>query len=169
MIKTGRKDLENGYTPHSWKGVNYSIATTTKDISKLIRKELKHIYPTCKFSITTSHNEINISLMSDNKTPFEVDSNIDYNLLALKDSWRNAEQLKVDYEKIRQDGHLQVNHFHIQSRDLLNAEAKKLFTKIKDLLDSFNYDDSDMMTDYFSTKFYINLAIGRWDKRFIVE
>ena len=28
------------------------------------------------------------------------------------------------------------------------------------------YDDSDMMTDYFSTAFYVFTGIGKWDKPF---
>ena len=169
MIKTGKKDYENGYTPHSWKGINYDRDLTTKDISKLVRKELKALYPDCKFSITTDYNQINVCLMSADNTPFEIDNNIDYNLLACRDNWRNAEQLQNDFESIRRESYLQVNHFHIKTASLLNEKSKELFTMIKDILDSFNFNDSDCYTDYFHSNFYVNLAVGKWDKRFTIN
>ena len=31
---------------------------------------------------------------------------------------------------------------------------------------SYNYDDSDSMTDYFDTNFYLSVYVGKWDKPF---
>ena len=41
------------------------------------------------------------------------------------------------------------------------------FTDITKFMNGYNYDDSDAMIDYFDTNFYMNLAIGKWDKPFI--
>ena len=34
---------------------------------------------------------------------------------------------------------------------------------------SYNYDNSDIMTDYFDTNFYLTLGIGRYDKPYQTE
>ena len=34
---------------------------------------------------------------------------------------------------------------------------------------SYNYDNSDVMTDYFDTNFYLTLGIGRYDKPYQTE
>lgn len=39
-------------------------------------------------------------------------------------------------------------------------EAKGLLKKIKDYAESFNFDDSDMMTDYFHSNFYLHVRFG---------
>lgn len=44
-----------------------------------------------------------------------------------------------------------------------------LFESIKKAMYSAGwYDDSDPMTDYFNTAYYIDIKIGRWDKPFEV-
>jgi|LGVE01.1.fsa_nt_gb hypothetical protein len=168
MIETGRKGYPNAYTPYSWMGVNYNRHLDTKSISKLIRKELKLLYPSCKFSITTKYNHIAICLMVTNRTPFEVDANINYDLLASRDYWSTNKEIQERFKNIRHEMYLSVNQFYIDKASLLNKGAKEMFAKIKDMLDSFNFDDSDSQTDYFHTNFYVGLSVGRWDKPLVI-
>ena len=41
-------------------------------------------------------------------------------------------------------------------------------TNVKDFVMSYNYDDSDPMTDYFCTNFYLTLGIGKWSNPYKV-
>ena len=36
--------------------------------------------------------------------------------------------------------------------------------EVHSLVNSYNYDDSDGMIDYFDTNFYMHLNVGKWDK-----
>jgi hypothetical protein len=51
--------------------------------------------------------------------------------------------------------HIRVNNTGLNRRDANDSEAiKTLQRAIKQIGDQYNFDDSDPMTDYFSTKFY---------------
>ena len=171
MIKTGKIDFKNGYTPYSWKGVNYELGLDCKEIAKLIRKELKMLYPEFKFSITSKYNHLSVYMTQAPRQPFEDNKNIDFDLLSRRHPYGSTpKELMTQLDNYREGTYsgYSVNHYYIESSYMLTPESKKIFTKIKELLDSFNYDDSDSMTDYFSTKFYMDLGIGKWDKPFII-
>ena len=65
---------------------------------------------------------------------------------------------------------LQVNEYHFQNhftgsaRDTI-AEVLKI---IKTASDRKWYDNSDAMTDYFDTAFYLHLSIGEWNRPYHV-
>jgi len=58
--------------------------------------------------------------------------------------------------------HLQANVYSIGK--WFSGQALEILTKIKDILNTDNFDDSDVMTDYFSVGHYISIDIGKWDK-----
>ena len=66
-------------------------------------------------------------------------------------------QLKYDYEK---------SHGGYCNGSILTKEAWETMADVMKQANRYNYDDSDGMIDYFSTKFYLHLEIGRWDKPF---
>lgn len=45
-------------------------------------------------------------------------------------------------------------------------ESKEILSNVKNLVNQYNYDDSDGMIDYFNTNFYLHLNIGKWNKPF---
>ncbi|MCI9976483.1 hypothetical protein JY742_10160 [Clostridioides difficile] len=143
--ETANSTRSEFYTQHGWKGGNYNIYLSTKDIAKIIRQYVKEIYPTYKFSVTTTSfsggSSISVSLM-------EAPSNI-FN-----------EGLEKDY--------IQINHYNISSDDRLNSIGKSVLNDVYSQLQSYNYDDSDAMIDYFDTNFYIDINVGKWDKAFKV-
>lgn len=126
------------------KGANYDGNMTTKDIAKLLRKEIKTIAPNTKWSITSDYSRIKVNLM---EAPFEV---------------------FMPENTHKDSGYLQINEYYLNDMHL-TPEAVKIFKEIKEFLWSFNYDDSDSMVDYFDRKFYEYFAIGKWDKPFILK
>ena len=169
-MKLGKVDYKNGYTPYSWQGVNYESGLSTKDIAKLIRKELKILYPHNKYSITTEYNHIYVSLMQSNISPFMTKDQINFELIyhRYEGTYTKEEVDKYLYNEVIEQGYMQINHFHIDTSWRMTKETKEMFAKIKNMLDSFNFDDSDIQTDYFHSNYYIDLAIGRWDKALII-
>ena len=172
MIKTGViKNTTRNYSQGAWQGVNYELGLDCKEIAKLMRKELKRLYPDYKFSITSKYNHLSVYMTQAPMQPFASDENTDYKLLEMRHNYMTAEELQTQLDNYRTGVYsgYSVNQYHIESSYMMTAESKKIFTVINDLLDSFNYDDSEIQTDYFSTKFYVDLGIGKWDKALVIN
>lgn len=65
-------------------------------------------------------------------------------------------------------GHYRVNHYWYASH-IKNAELVGEIAPIIAALNTDNYDNSDIQTDYFDVGHYITLQFGTWDKRFEVK
>ena len=57
---------------------------------------------------------------------------------------------------------IQVNEYHLDS--WFSGQALEILTKIKNILNTDNYDNSDVQSDYFDVGHYISINIGKWDK-----
>lgn len=163
------------YTGYGWEGKNYKNDLSTTDIAKLTRQQLKKEFPECKFSVTSEYysmgSSIHCSLMS---APFKVfPDEISENVLSMpmSDVERNTLQRRLDDSHKEQ--YLQINHYQFHEFTGLNNGTpitKKAHDCLKtayQMINSFNYDDSDAQIDYFSTNFYLHLNIGKWNKPFI--
>lgn len=157
--------MENSYSQNGWKGMNYESSLTTSDMTKIMRQTLKQQYPDCKFSVTKQHvGAICISLMS---APFNVFETPDVNKASGHDLRYGEEDFMNSWKRTIERGSFGVNHYYITESKFLTEKAKEVMTFCKKLADSFNFDDSDVMTDYFNTNFYLTLEIGKWSKPFI--
>lgn len=95
-----------------------------KEIAATLRKELKKRFPECKFSITSTHNTIDAYIKA---SPY------------------GREHIYKDRQTGEPD-----KYGYFEDSDELNAVQ----AYCKALADSWNYDDSDIMTDYFDVHFY---------------
>ncbi len=129
-------------TTNGFVGKNYDSNLSDKDITAKIREYLKKEFPECKFSVTqdrgTFTGSINISLM---EAPEGVLIDGDY---------------------------AQINYYCIQESKQLTDYGKKLLKNVISFVQSYNYDNSDIMSDYFDTGFYLKLSVGKWNKPFKV-
>ena len=132
------------YTHSGWEGKNYDRNLDTKEIAKIIRKELR-MFSGCKWSVTSTYNTLNIYLMKAPVSPFSE-----------------------NYNGEDRRGY-QLNHYHLDRDKNLTEEAREMFIDIVRLTQSFNYDDSDSQTDYFDTNFYLHLGIGKWNRELEVS
>lgn len=184
-IELGTVDIENSYSGNGWKGVNADKHLSITEIAKIIKQELKKKYPDCTFSVTTEGNchysGLNISLMKSKTNPFNsydeavkemfdnphthiYDENKVSGLTELDK--HNAEMAKKQIENTLEKQHTSINQYYIDDDYIINDYAKEMFKYIVQLSNSFNYDDSDSMTDYFDTGFYDHYSIGKWGKSF---
>lgn len=62
-----------------------------------------------------------------------------------------------------------INHYYIDREFPNNPELENLFKKIVAAMNTDNFDNSDIMTDYFHVGHYVSIQIGRWNKPFIVQ
>lgn len=159
-----------GYTQHAWRGMGCDYSIDLCDIAKVIRLAVKQQFPGVKISARTSKysmgQSLDVNLM---ESTFQVFATPDTSKLRGRDlTW--GEQDAMDrWNRIIESGHMGVNHYYIDEDIYLTDEAKKFFKFINEICRYFNYDDSDAMTDYFSTNFYYSLGIGRWDRPVIVN
>jgi hypothetical protein len=61
-----------------------------------------------------------------------------------------------------------VNNYWIDTHYKDKEEAKEILLKINAVLNQKNYNNSDVMTDYFDVGHYVSIGIGAWDKPFNV-
>ena len=130
------------YNEYRWKGRNYN-GQMRGEIVEIIRKWLKETYPRYKFSVTQNgYRSINIYLVKADFEAFTKESGLIY-----KD----------------------INHYHIGTDRTITERAREVMLNVCDFTMSYNYDNSDIMTDYFDTNFYLTLGIGRYDKPYQTE
>lgn len=128
-----------------------------KDIGDLIKKVREYCktdkdLSQCKWSITRDTGgytpTIDIKLLQAPKDPFSEHYNNRYKEQGCKYGVRS------------------VNHYHTGNDKDLSEYGKNIWCKIINFTMSFNWDDSDIMTDYFCTNFYMSCQIGRYEKPF---
>ena len=80
---------------------------------------------------------------------------------------------KIDFFKdeknsyAKKSGHIQVNHYYIDSS--FSGKAASFLKEAKQILNTGNYNNSDIQSDYFDVGFYININIGKWDQPYVLE
>lgn len=148
----------------SYCGSNYDPALQTKDIAARVRAHCKKHWPGVKFSVTSNHSHITIVLLAG---PFSPWADITAPVVAQEIAFRKAENPYFDPEAIIRRGDMQINHYGINENILLSKTAKAIFTDVRDFVMAYNYDNSDIQTDYFDTRFYLSLELGRYDRPFV--
>lgn len=139
---TAKEYTDYVYNEYRWKGRNYK-GQHAPEIVGLVRTWLKETYPRYRFSVRReNYHSIHIRLM------------------------------KADFEAFtKESGKIQgdINHYHIASDKSLTDRAKEVMLNVRDFVMSYNFDDSDPMTDYFHTNFYLTLGIGSYRQPYKVE
>ncbi len=122
-------------------GSNYSDKLSIVEIAKEVREQLKKDFPECKFSVTKQSfsmgRSLTVSLVS---APFEV--------------------------LIGGGKYKQLNQFYINDSKELTEKGKETMSKVHDLINSYNFDDSDSQSDYCHVNFFEHLQVGQWNKDF---
>lgn len=181
------------YTENGWCGSRYDSSLSTTDIAKKVREYAKYAYPDFKFSISCKYfsggSSCSMILM---QSPYELTTEY------LLDKWcrNHTEQYgRIDFyngeewvhevteenirkykeftkKKVYEDW--QFNQYYDFGKDMIERSPIdiRVLSAIKDVMDylqSYNYDDSDSMTDYFDCGFYFHVSIGKYNKPCIVK
>lgn len=148
VLRGGEDDLADAgaYTArfqneYRWMGENYR-KTRSYDKAKIfesVRQFLKETYPRYTFSVRKeSYNAYTVSLMKADFYPYK------------------------DHAQLR--GH--VNHYWIDDNEELSERGKEVMKNVIDYVESWNFDDSDIQSDYFHVNFYVDFEVGRHGKSF---
>lgn len=152
------------YTENGWEGSRYNHDLSTTDISKIVKNYCKEKYPTWKFSVTSKYfsggSEILICVM---EAPVDIFDREYFNLPAneRRDCW-NIEKMTKENSYDMQLHNIRERKNHLYLNEIGYTALKDVY----DFMQSYNYDDSDSMIDYFSCHFYGFLYIGKWNKGF---
>lgn len=134
------------YTEYGWEGSRYDSRLSTKDIAARVREYAKMKWPQYKFSVRTEYysggSAIHLKLVSGPEKAFKEGSTKTY-----ISTMQNVRGFEKELTEI----------------------AFNVMNDVCDFMQSYNYDDSDGMIDYFNTNFYSHVYIGSWDKPYEVK
>jgi len=150
----------NFYTQNGWAGKRYNPNLRLRDIAPIIRGYVKDVYPTWKFSIVQEHYaggcSLYVSLMEAPENIF-----IEERIKAFPKRCYSDEDVIILCRQFNAGRGIQNwNHYY----DWLSDKAKAVLKDIEILVNSYRFDDSDAMIDYFDTNFYSYFNIGKWNK-----
>lgn len=122
-------------------GSKYDSKLSTKEIAALLRTELKAAVKAGKFPTGTK--------FSVRYRSYSGGSSIDISVTALPAGFalHNPERVRFEVEH----PHEYVVDFHYP---IFTPEAKALLASVKAMMDAYNYDRSDIQSDYFDVAFY---------------
>lgn len=166
--ETGASTRAHFYSAYGWAGSRYNSNLTLKEISKIVKNYTKEQYPTCKFSVRTKYasmcQELIVSIKEFPAKMYKTGDDlrkekIDYNdseiSLVLRrmsandiftlTCW-NDDEFITAYEKALD---LRPDFYGIPTEYF-----KSVIEDVDAFVNSYNYDDSDSMTDYFDVNFY---------------
>lgn len=140
---SAREYTDYVYNEYRFRGSNYK-GQSPKEIVDILRIWLKETYLRYKFSVTRrDYHVIGIYLI---KADFEAFS---------KDS-------KCTHSK-------QINPYYIKKDTDLTDRTREVMDNVYCFVGSYNFDDSDAMTDYFHCNFYLNMGIGTMENPYKIE
>lgn len=148
------------YTQNGWAGSKYDSSRSTKEVAALVRAYVKEIYPTYKFSVRYSHasmcSEVHVELVN---APYEIYKQFEE--LTQEERfwvWQRAEYNSwVKPFGCLDDEHMAILKKAYEEHAFLKRYTEVVQSVIDDIdreVNSYRYDDSDGMIDYFSTNFY---------------
>jgi len=141
--KTAREYTDFVYNEYRWEGSRYDRSLSLSEICKKIKDYAAKRFPTCKFSVRKDgYRSIDISLMSG-----------DFNAYAT--------------DKDRELNYRSYNHYHSDINTEFSSRCNEVLRLVSEYAESYNYDNSDIMTDYFDVNFYLNVSVGKFNKAYV--
>lgn len=132
------------YNEFKFEGSNWKThhELSNKKICEYVRTWLKERYPAYEWRVNKSgYNSVNVRLMKADFYPL------------------------VDRTK----GYCEVSKYRCFEDSDLTERGREVFQNVIEYVQSWNFDDSDAMTDYFHVNFYATFSVGDYGKSFVFE
>jgi hypothetical protein len=120
-----------------------------------IRKQLKAQLPEYKFSVTKHHHSsVTVAFM---KGPA-------FKEFTYRD--RNGDNVAGDINTYEQLNHYHADRFYGEENGAVIKKVEKIIktAPYEEGVGDLWFDESDSMTDYFHTAYYMSIHVGKWDK-----
>jgi hypothetical protein len=146
-----------------------------KEICKRVRTQLKQEFPFCKFSVVAEHysggRSLNVSLMKCDgvqilKKPNEITENAFW-------YYGNKNYSKEQLISMQSKKYFQLNKYcffdefnedRFNNGVFLTKKGYNLLKRVTEIVEQYNWDNSDAMIDYFDVNFYFHFNIGKYNK-----
>ena len=148
------------------------------DIAKKVKEQLIQKYPECVFSVTIERysmgQSLHIALM---KADFRVIRNFE-DIPEIAFSKIGSGYTKEDIQQRQKEKYHQLNPYQLRQNYntevwcngvFLTEQGHNLLKDAVKIADQYNYDNSDLQTDYFDVNFHLDVDLGKWNKDFIQE
>lgn len=146
-----------GYSGNKWEGKHYKNTEdlSTAEISKLIKKELEiEFEDVAKFSVISDvfsgGSSINVSITDLSFIPYN----------------QNFLQHLEAGKSIHEYDEAHKNHYN-EYTSRFNDEFNKLVKKVESITNQYNFDDSDIQTDYFHVRYYKHVKFD--EERYLLK
>lgn len=118
-----------------------------------------------KGTLSVNHHSTIVLTLSKGKINFmeAAAQAIEQSTCGSRDRWKTKEEQAAE---LRNAEYLDVNVYHISSH--YTGEAREALLALKEALDTDNFDNSDIMTDYFHVGHYVDINIGKWGKPYVI-
>ena len=158
--ETANSTRSEFYTQNGWKGSKHDWNRSTKEVAAIIRKYVKEIYPTYKFSVRFSTasmcSEVHVSLKEAPQEIYKTFDELTHD--ELMKAWRKAEY----NHWMKQRGCLDDDAMAELKKAYEEHTFMKVFTEVVQAMvddvdrevKSYNFEDCDGMIDYFHVDFY---------------
>lgn len=184
-IWKGRKEAESGenvaetasdavsefYTQCGWKGSNYNINLSLKEIAAIVRGYVKEKYPTFRFSVRTHYasmcEELFVSLTQAPFDPYKTADELSEE--DIHELWRFADKYSVNWTFTNIFCLNEVTTSEIKEAysagalyKILREDVDVMFKDVDAIVNSYRWHDCDGMIDYFDVNFYyFDCSVGR--------
>lgn len=154
------------YTRNGWVGENFDWNLDIKEIAKIARKYIKDNYKDLKASVRIRRNnyfkalDIEIDANTIELAKTEEDLMNEFNQTqSMRIIMNNVNQLSPEEYKKRIE-ELLNDKIKLKGYRLYSMKTHQTLLDIKKFINSYNYDDSDGMIDYFDTNFYLDIRVN---------
>ncbi|AGR47969.1 molecular chaperone DnaJ [Sinorhizobium phage phiM7] len=133
------------------------MAYFSQEMKKAIAPKIKEICK--KYDVKASlgvrhHSEVVLNIASG-----AIDFIANANEVMKNDPYAAADAREVKHN-------INVNQYHYEKH--FSDKALDFLKEVLTVLNTGNYDKSDIQTDYFNVGFYVDVNIGKWDKPYVV-
>lgn len=159
--ETAQSTRSEFYTANGWKGERYEAGRSLKEIAQLVRAYIKEFFPDYRFSVRTHYASMCQELLIDMKEApaaifktFEEMTEDDIHD-CIRNATRNNEWKLNSWTKDEAKAELErIWSTRGTSYKCLTDRTRATVKAVDEYVNSFNYDDSDGMVDYFDVNFY---------------
>ncbi len=148
-----------------------------KEIAKNLKQQFKTEFPGCTFSVQIQRysmgQSLHVSLMESNFKIIQDFENLSEFAIA---DYEHRQYTREQLKEMQGKKYHQLNQYSVRDEYnpdkwnngvFLTEEGYKLFKRVVELVNHYNYDESDIQTDYFDVNFYLHLNIGKWNQEYI--
>ena len=183
-VEEGKEAFTSTFYNEGFTGSRYSSNRSLKEIAILVREYVKAKYPKFKFSVRTEYasmcQKLYITLTEGYTDLFVSEEEYrtkmrEYYRHGVRMYGRSEEeiqrQIAYDWEN-KYRNNIQIRSYdNIKDADYgLRPEIYAMISDVARYAESYNYDHSDSMVDYFDVNFYFfGVSVGRYDKPYKIN